>query len=76
MKVCVIQSKNGDNNECNHNECRYECKELNDCGSCKNDHMWNPSTCISECHTTCKNDECLNIKKLLRKKRFLVSFRM
>ena len=44
MKVCVIQSKNGDNNGCNHNECRYECKELNDCGSCKNNHMWNPST--------------------------------
>ena len=30
----------------NHNECRCECKELDDWGSCKNDYMWNPSTCV------------------------------
>ena len=29
----------------NHNVGRYECKELDDYGSCKNDNKWNLSTC-------------------------------
>ena len=27
----------------NYNECRCECKELNDWGSCEDDYTWNPS---------------------------------
>ena len=29
----------------NHDECRCECEKLDDWGSCKNDYMWNASTC-------------------------------
>ena len=41
MNVYVIQIEND-------NECRCECKELADWGSCKNDYLWNPSTCDCE----------------------------
>ena len=34
----------------NHNECRYECKELDDWDSCKDDYIWNPSTSDCECN--------------------------
>ena len=29
-----------------HDNCRYECKELDDWTSCKDDYMWNPSMCM------------------------------
>ena len=28
-----------------------------DCGSCKDDYMWNPSICDCECNKACKTDE-------------------
>ena len=31
----------------NHDECQCECKELDDWSSCKNDYVWNSSTCIA-----------------------------
>ena len=46
---CVI-NKNACNSKqkWNHNECRCECKELDDWRSCKDDYMWNSSTCDCE----------------------------
>ena len=29
----------------NNDECRCECKELDNSGSCKNEYMWNYKTC-------------------------------
>ena len=46
----------------NHDECRCECKELDDWGSCKTDYMWNARTCDYERNKTCKVDKYLNIK--------------
>ena len=46
----------------NHNECRCECKELDDWDFCKNDYMWNPSRRNCECNKACKSDEYLDIK--------------
>ena len=34
-------------------ECQCECKELTDLSFCKDDYMWNPSTCNCECNKTC-----------------------
>ena len=42
MKVCEIRRKKR-----NNDECRYDCKELDDSGSCKNEYMWNCKT--SDC---------------------------
>ena len=44
------------------NECRCECKELHDRGSCKKDYMWNSSKCDCQCNKACKIDEYLDIK--------------
>ena len=60
MKVYVIQSKN-----------QCECKELDDWGSCKNDYMWNTSTCHCECNKACKIDEYLDIKNCSCEKRLI-----
>ena len=46
----------------NHDECWCECKELNDCGSCINDYIWNPCTCYCECNKASKIDEHSDIK--------------
>ena len=43
--------------KCNHDECRRDCKELDDSGSVKDDYMWNPITCDCECNKACKIDE-------------------
>ena len=51
-----------------HNECKFECTELEDWGSCKNDYMWNPSTCDCECNKACKIYEYLDIKNCSCKK--------
>ena len=37
-------------------ECRWECKELDDCSLCKDKYMWNPSTSDRECNKVCKID--------------------
>ena len=42
--------------------CQWECKELDDWGSCKNDYMWNPSMCDYECHKAWNIYEYLNTK--------------
>ena len=54
-----------------HNEYRCECKELDNCGSCKNDYMWNPSTCDCECNEACKIAMYLDIKNCSCKKRLI-----
>ena len=41
---------------------RCGCKELDDRSSCKDDYMWNPSTCGYECDKSFKVDEYLDIK--------------
>ena len=46
----------------NHDECWYDCKELNGRGSCINDNIWKPSTCDCECKKAYKVDEYLNIE--------------
>ena len=46
----------------NHNECRSECKELDNWGFCEKGYMWNPSTYDCECNKACKIDEYLHIK--------------
>ena len=42
----------------NCDECRSECKYLDDWGSCEKDYIWNPSICNCECN---KDVELLNI---------------
>lgn len=49
----------------NHNECRCQYKELDDCSSCKNDYMRNPSAFHCKCNKACKIDENLYIKNCL-----------
>ena len=34
----------------NNDECWCEHKELDDWSSCKDDYMWNPSTCDCDCN--------------------------
>ena len=46
----------------NHNECRCECKELDDWGTCKNGYTWKRSICDCECNKAWKSDEYLDIK--------------
>ena len=55
----------------NHDECRCECKELNDWGFCKNYCIWNPSTCDCKCHKACRIDEYLDIKNCSYEKRLI-----
>ena len=33
------------NEKWDHDECWCKCKELDDWSSCRDDYMWNPSTC-------------------------------
>ena len=44
------------------NECRWQCNELDDCSSGKDDYVWNPTTCVCECNQAYKIDEYLDIK--------------
>ena len=50
----------------NHDECRCECKELNDWCFRINNYIWlcrlNISACECECNKACKFDKCLGIK--------------
>ena len=46
----------------NHYECRCECKELSNCGSCKDDCKGYPSILNCECNKSCKIDNYLNIR--------------
>ena len=32
------------NEICDHGECWFECKELNDCSSCKEDYIWSTNS--------------------------------
>ena len=52
----------------NHDQCRCECKELDDWDSCKDDYMWNSSTCNYECNKVYKIDKYLDIKNCSSKK--------
>ena len=38
----------------NHDECRCQCKSLDDWSSCKDDYMWNFSMRNYECNKVCK----------------------
>ena len=55
----------------NHNEFCCECKELDHWGSCKNDYLWNPSTCDCECNKASKIYEYLDIKTWSCKNRLI-----
>ena len=55
----------------NHDECRCDCKELDDWCFCKNDYMWNPSARDCECNKACKIDEYLDNKNFLCEKRLI-----
>ena len=57
MKVCEIRRKKG-----NNDECRCDCKELDDSGSCKNEYMWNCKTSDCQYNKACKIEEYLDIK--------------
>ena len=46
-----------------------ECKELDDWGSCKDDYIWNPSTCYCDCNMACEIAEYLDIKNFSCKRR-------
>ena len=52
LKESVCNSKQ----KWNHDECRCECKELDNWGSCKTYYIWNPSTSDYECNEACKID--------------------
>ena len=45
----------------NRDECRCQCKDLDDWSSCEKDYMWNPSTCDCVCNRVCKIGEYLDI---------------
>ena len=62
IKAYIIKKKN-------HDECRCECKELNDWGTCKNKYVWNPKKYNCKCNKACKIDEYLDIKVCSREKR-------
>ena len=53
------------------NKCWCEWKELDDCSSCKDDYMWNPSTHDCDCNKASKIDEYLGIKNCSREKRLI-----
>ena len=38
---------------CNNDKCRYECKELIDKGVCNKGYIWNPSNCERKCYKSC-----------------------
>ena len=46
-----------------------ECKKWDNWNSCKDDSMWNSSTCSCRSNKTCKIDEHLDIKTCWYKKR-------
>ena len=53
----------------NHNKFSCEYKELDGWRSCKDNYMWNPSTCNCEDNKACKIKEYLEIKNCSCKKR-------
>ena len=53
----------------NYDNCRFDCKELEDWSSYKDGYMWNSSTYDSKCNKTCKIDEYLDTKNCSRKER-------
>ena len=53
----------------NHAECRCECKELDNWGSCKDDYMCNPNTYDCEYNKACKINEYLDIRNCSYEKR-------
>ena len=57
IKVYIIQSKYGITMNGG-----FECEELYDWGSCKNDYIWYPSACDCACNKACKIDQCLDIE--------------
>ena len=48
----------------NRDECRSECKELDDLGSCEKYDMWDPSACNCECNKVIKHVKLINILML------------
>ena len=66
MKLC------NSNEKWNHDECWCKCKELDDWSSCRDDYMWNPSTCNWKCNKVCKIDEYYILKIVHVKNVYLV----
>ena len=46
----------------NHDERHCECTELDDWSSCKDNCMWNPSTCDYDCNKPRKTDDYSDIQ--------------
>ena len=55
----------------NHDECRCDCKELDNWCSWVKGYMWNLSTCDCECNKACKIYECFDTKNCSCEKRLL-----
>ena len=53
----------------NYDNCRFECKELEDWSSYKDGYMWNSSTYDCKCNKACKIDKYLDTKNCSRKER-------
>ena len=55
----------------NHVDCQYQCKELDDWGSCKNGYIWHFSTCDCECNKVCQIDKHWDIRNCSCKTRLI-----
>ena len=54
--------------EWNHDKFQCECKSLDDWSSCRDDYIWNPSTCTCDCNKSWKIDKYLDTKNCSCKK--------
>ena len=68
-KCALNQSLFNSKQKHNYDNCRFECKELEDWSSFKDVYMWNSSTCDCKCNKACKIDEYLDTKNCSRKER-------
>ena len=71
-KCRLNESAHNSKQKWNHDKCK--CKQLDNCDSCKKDHMWNPITCDCECNKTCKIDKYLDIENYSCEKRLFDKF--
>ena len=55
----------------NYDECRCECKELDDWDSWEKGYMWDPRKCHCECNKACKIDEYVDNKNCSCEKRLV-----
>ena len=58
MRLYLFQIKNG----IMMDECKCECKELDNWGPCKDNYVWNPSRCEFQRNKVSKTDKYSDIK--------------